>query len=180
MDPAGDYAPVVPAEVEAALRGAQLVGAPTSDKDDEWATARRGAIRLARSIGARLILADVNARSHFVSPYGAGPTTADTGGRYSTGDRAVGRHELELLGRHYLVEQLDEAAAAGVVAEVWMATKPGIASLVMFLELFPLDAVVTPPLDHPSLRQRIHGETIAQIRERLGNRPSSWPIRTVA
>ena len=81
------------------------------------------------------------------------------------------REELVRLGRHYLVDQLDEAAAAGVEAEVWLAPKPGVASLVMFLERFPIDVLVTPPLDHPSLHQRIHGDTIAQIRKRIADRP---------
>jgi hypothetical protein len=153
----------VPAAVLAALNGIDLVGAPTSNAEDEWAVARRGAIRVARTAGARLILADVSTRSLFVTPYGSGSTTADTGDSYSAGDRAVDRQELERLGRHYLVEQLGEAATAGVNAEVWLATKPGARSLVMFLERFPIDALVTPPLDDPSLHQRIHGETRARV-----------------
>lgn len=168
QDPGDD--PGVPVEVTAAAEGAHLVGAPTSDKEDEWAAARHGAIRVARAVGARLMLADVSTRSFVWSPYGAGGMAADTD-LYSTGDQAVGRTELELLGRHYLVEQLDEAAAVGVEARVWLAPKPGVASLVMFLERFPIDVLVTPPMDHPSLHERIHGDTIAQIRKRIAYRP---------
>lgn len=104
----------VPAAVLAALEGAHLVGAPTSDKDDDWAVARRGAIRVARAVGARLILADVSTRSFVWTPYASGQMAAYTAGKYSKGDRAVDREELGLLGRNYLVEQLAEAAIAGV------------------------------------------------------------------
>jgi hypothetical protein len=91
---------------------------------------------------------------------------------YSSGDGAVGRAELELLGRHYLVDQLDAAAAAGVEAEVWLAPKPGIRSLPMFLERFPdIDVLIGPPLDTPSVQQRLGGDTIKGVRARVGDRP---------
>jgi hypothetical protein len=93
---------------------------------------------------------------------------ADT--ELSRGEGAVGRAELELLGRHYLVEQLDEAAAAGVEAEVWLATSPGVASLVAFLERFPIDVLVGPPFDQPSLRQWLGRDTIENVRRRVGDR----------
>jgi hypothetical protein len=41
-----------PPDVSAAIAGARLVGAPTSDKDDEWSAAARAAIRIAREVGA--------------------------------------------------------------------------------------------------------------------------------
>jgi hypothetical protein len=73
----------------------------------------------------------------------------------------VGRDELELLGRHYLVEQLDQAAEAGVEAAVWLATQPGMRSLPTFLERFPdIDVLVVPQLDHTSWRQRLRGDAI--------------------
>jgi hypothetical protein len=160
----------IPIEVAAAVAGARLVGAPTSGKDDEWAAAGYGAIRVARAIGARLALADVSTRSWFTSPYSSGDMTADTEG-LSAGEGAVGREELELLGRHYLVAQLDEAAAVGVQAVAWLATKPGIRSLPLFLERFPdIDVLVAPPLHHPSLQQWLGGDTISGVRARIGDR----------
>jgi len=160
----------VPADVATAVESANLVGAPTSEKDDEWAGARRGAIRVARAVGARLILADVSTRSFVWTPYASGQMAGDSAPLYGAGQRAVDREELERPGRHYLVEQLDEAAEVGVDAQVWLAPKPGVASLVMFLERFPIDVLVTPPFDHPSLSQRIHGDTLAQIRKRIADR----------
>jgi len=160
----------IPADVASAVAGGKLVGSPTSDKDDEWGISARAAIRIARQIGARVVLADVSTRSLLTTPYLAGGVAADVEG-YSTGQGPVGRDELERLGRHYLVEQLDQAAAAGVEAEVWLATEPGIRSLPIFLERFPdIDVLVGPPLDHPSWRQRLGGDRIENVRPRAGGR----------
>jgi hypothetical protein len=159
-----------PADVATAIAGARLVGAPTSDKQDEWSASARAAIRIAREVGARVVLADVSTRSLLTTPYLAGGVAADTEG-LSSGEGAVGRAELELLGRHYLVEQLDEAAAVGVEAEVWLATKPGIRSLPLFLERFPdIDVLVGPPFDRPSIGQWLGGDTINGVRSRAGDR----------
>jgi hypothetical protein len=160
----------IPADVASAAAGARLVGAPTSDKDDEWSASARAAIDIAREIGARLVLADLSTRSWLTSPYLAGGVAADTEG-YSSGEGSVGRAELEALGRNYLVAQIDEAAAVGVDAEVWLAPKPGIRSLPLFLERFPeIDVLVGPPLDNPSLRQRLGGDTMDGVRARAGDR----------
>jgi hypothetical protein len=41
----------------------------------------------------------------------------------------------------------------------------------MFLERFPdIDVLVAPPLDHPSLQQRLVGDTIDGVRARIGDR----------
>jgi hypothetical protein len=159
----------IPADVVEAVTGARLVGSPTSGRDDEWGASGRAAIRIASAIGARLILADVSTRSWLTSPYMAGGVAADVEG-YSSGEGAIDRAELERLGRGYLVAQLDEAAAAGVEAEVWLAPKPGIRSLPMFLERFPdIDVLVGPPLDHPSIGQRLGGDTIEGVRAMTGD-----------
>ena len=160
----------LPSDVAAAIAGARLVGAPTSDKEDEWSAAAHAAIRIAREVGARVVLADVSTRSWLTTPYLAGGVAADAEG-LSSGIGAVGRDELRLLGRQYLVAQLDEAAAAGVDAEMWLATKPGIRSLPLFLEQFPdIDVLVGPPLDRPSLVQLLGGDTIDGVRSRVGDR----------
>ena len=160
----------IPDEVAATVVGARLIGAPTSGKEDEWAAAGRGAIRIAREAGAGLVLADVSTRSWFTTPYVPGGVAADSEG-FSSGEGAVGRAELELLGRHYLVAQMDEAAAVGVDTQVWLATKPGIRSLPIFLDRFPdIDVLVAPPLDHPSFQQWLGGDTIDGVRARVGDR----------
>jgi hypothetical protein len=160
----------IPADVATAIAGARLVGAPTSDRQDEWSAAAHAAIRIAREVGARVVLADVSTRSWLTTPYLAGGVAADTEG-LSSGEGAVGRAELELLGRQYLVAQVDEAAAVGVDVEVWLATKPGIRSLPLFLERFPdIDVLVGPPLDRPSIGQWLGGDTIDGVRSRAGDR----------
>ena len=160
----------LPPDVAAAVAGARVVGAPTSAKSDEWSAAAHAAIRIARDTGARVLLADVSTRSWLTTPYLAGGVAADAEG-LSSGEGAVGRAELRLLGRQYLVAQLDEAAAVGVAAEVWLATKPGIRSLPLFLERFPeIDVLVGPPLDRPSFGQRLGGDTIDGVRSRVGQR----------
>lgn len=160
----------IPADVATAVAGARLVGAPTSDKEDEWSAAAHAAIRIAHEVGARVVLADVSTRSLLTTPYLAGGVAADSG-FLSSGEGPVGRNELQLLGRQYLVAQLDEADAAGVEAEVWLATKPGIRSLPLFLERFPdIDVLVGPPLDRPSLGQWLGGDTINGVRARVGDR----------
>jgi hypothetical protein len=164
------YALGIPDDVAAAVHGARLVGAPTSGKGDDWAAAGRGAILIARQAGAGLVLADVSTRSWFTTPYLTGGAAADSEG-FSSGEGPVGRAELELLGRHYLVAQMDEAAAHGVHAQVWLATKPGIRSLPMFLDRFPdIDVLVVPPLNHPSFQRWLGGDTIDGVRARVGNR----------
>jgi hypothetical protein len=160
----------IPADVAEAVAGKRCVGAPTCGRDDEWSASGRGAIRIAGEIGARVVLADVSTRSWFTTPYHAGGVAADTVGM-SSGEGPVSRAELEMLGRHYLVAQVDEAEAAGVEAQAWLATKPGIRSLPLFLERFPyIDVLVVPPFDHPSVQQRLGGDTIAGVRARVGNR----------
>jgi hypothetical protein len=160
----------LPDDVATATAGARLVGAPTSDRQDEWSAAAHAAIRIAREVGARVVLADVSTRSWLTTPYLAGGVAADSEG-LSSGEGPVGRAELKLLGRQYLVAQLDEAAAVGVDAEVWLATKPGIRSLPLFLERFPdIEVLVGPPLDRPSFGQWLGGDTIDGVRSRVGDR----------
>lgn len=161
----------IQSEVLEAVHGARLVGAPTSRQDDEWRASARAAIRIASTIGARVVLADISTRSWVTSPYMAGGVAADIEG-YSSGQGAVGRGELAALGRDDLVAQLDEARAAGVEAEMWLAPTPGIKSLPKFLERFPeIDVLVGPPLDHSGFWQRLGGDTIEGVRARTGDIP---------
>lgn len=156
--------------VAAAARGADLVGAPTTDRDDIWSWPRRPAVALARELGARLILGDVSTRSLWTTPYGTGGFRADRLPPYTDGTTTVSKTELALLGHDEIIKQLDEAEAEGVEAAAWLADQPGIRALDRFLVLFPVDVLVIPPLDHPSLFDRLRGDDIAAVRRRMANR----------
>jgi hypothetical protein len=153
-----------------AASGARLVGAPTTINEDAWSWPRLPAMRLAREIGARLILGDVSTRSAWMTPYGAGGVGADRLPPYSDGTTAVSKSELALLGREKLIQQLDEAESEGVETSAWLADRPGVVALDRFLELFPVDVLVVPPLTDPSLGERLRGDDIVAIRRRMEGR----------
>ena len=157
-------------DVLESVRRTCLVGAPTTTGDDAWSWALRPAIGLAKEIGARLILADVSTRAMWTTPYGSGGAGADRGAPYSDGTVAVSRAELQLLGHAGLIEQLDEAKDAGVETEMWLAEGPGVRALDRFLELFPIQVLIVPPFDDPSLADRIRGDDIDAVRRRMKNR----------
>ena len=159
------------AEVLRLIRNARIIGAPTTDANDAWSWARSPAVALAKVAGSRLILGDVSTRSAWSTPYGSGGVGADRGAPYSEGTTLVTKEELALLGRHYLLEQLREAEAQGVEVGAWLADRPGVLALDRFLELFEIDALVVPPLDHPSLGERIAGDDIRAVRRRMSGRP---------
>ncbi|HEY7024540.1 MAG TPA: hypothetical protein VH371_06250 [Candidatus Limnocylindrales bacterium] len=165
-----DRSAAVDPSIIAAARGANLIGAPTTDGDDIWATARRPAAALARALDTRLLLADVSTRSAWTTPYGTGGVGADRGAPYSDGTTTVSKDELALLGREPLIRQLDEAESEGVNAEVWLADRPGVLALDRFLSLFPVDVLVIPRLDDPSILDRLRGDDLNAIRVRMANR----------
>lgn len=166
----GEVAATIDPIIIDAARGANLVGAPTTDGDDIWSWPRRPAVALARELGARLILGDVSTRSVWSTPYGTGGVGADRGQPYTDGTTALSKAELQLLGRGEMIRQLEEAESEGVDAAVWLADRPGIMALDRFLALFPVDVLVIPPLDHPSFLDRMRGDDIAAIRRRMANR----------
>lgn len=157
-------------DIVAAAGGARVVGAPTTDGDDFWAWPRRPAMALAKAIGARLVLADVSTRSAWMTPYGSGGFGAERRAPYSDGTTVVDKRELALLGHQALIRQVEEAEAAGIDAAAWLADRPGVAALDRFLELFPVDVLVVPPLDDPSFGDRLRGDDIAAVRRRMKGR----------
>ncbi len=159
------------ADVIAAVGGAKVIGAPTTDAGDAWSWPRRPAVALAKAVGARLILGDVSTRSAWTTPYGSGGVGADRITPYSDGTTLVTKEELVLLGHRYLLDQLREAEAEGVETGVWLADRPGVLALERFLELFHVDALVVPPLDRPTLGERLAGDDIGAVRRRMSGRP---------
>ena len=160
----------VGAEVIDAARGARVVVAPTTPADDAWAWPRQPAVALAKAIGARLILADVSTRSAWTTPYGSGGAGADRKPPYSDGTTAVSKDELMLLGHAEVLRQVHDAEAAGVETDAWLADRPGIEALDRLLELVQVDVLVVPPLDNPSLGERLAGDDIGSVRRRMAGR----------
>jgi mannose-6-phosphate isomerase-like protein (cupin superfamily) len=162
--------PPLSADVIDSVRGAKVIGAPTTGLGDAWSWARRPAVAVAKATGSRLILADISTRSAWTTPYGSGGVGADRRPPYSDGTTLVTREELVLLGHEYLLDQLREAEAEGVETGVWLADRPGVLALDRFLELFDVDALVVPPLQHPTLAERLAGDHIRAVRRRMSGR----------
>lgn len=164
----------IPAEVLAETKGARTVAAPTDDgSDGAYRQGRAVAIALCAALKARLVLVDRATESWWIDPYGSGPVTADTDDLYSHGERPLGRAELEALGRHYLVEQLDEAASVGVEVEVWLGRDPRFRTLREALERTPVDVVFAVDwLEHPDRaeQRQLRSDFVDRLREAAGAR----------
>jgi hypothetical protein len=164
----------IPPEVLAATKGARTVIAPTDDgSDGSYRQGRAAVIALCAALEARLVLVDRATESWWIDPYGSGPVTAETD-LYSHGQRPLGRAEVEALGLGYLVDQMDEAAAAGVEVAAWLGRKPGFRTLREALESFPVDVVFTVDwLEHPDREDRFHLRSgfLDRLREVAGQRP---------
>lgn len=82
--------------------------------------------------------------------------------------RLATAEELELLGRHYLAEQLREARAADTEVGAWLPPKPGPAGMAEAVSRFGADAVILPSsLANPSLLDRVRGNSIDRFRSSL-------------
>lgn len=102
-----------------AAEGARYVLCPTDDgRDDAYPRLRQAAIVLAARSGAKLLLADRSVGQ-----------AAPAGG-------VLGRAEVRRLGRAYLAEQIDEAAAAGVEAGAWLPAEGDA------VQRLPVDVIV--------------------------------------
>ncbi|MCV0402337.1 MAG: hypothetical protein K5924_01370 [Chloroflexi bacterium] len=136
-------------------------------RDPAYAAMRGAALAWARDRGASVVLYDRSAESYFIDPYPSGSWTADVEGgpdrtRLATAD------ELEMLGRHYLAEQLREAAMADVEIGAWLPPRPGPAAMAEAVSTFGADAVVLPSsLSNPSLLDRVRGNSIERFRSSL-------------
>jgi hypothetical protein len=148
----------IPTEVLAATKGARTVIAPTDDgRDGAYRQGRAAVIALCAAHKAKLVLVDRATESWWVDPYGSGPVTADTDDLYSHGERTLDRAELESLGHHYLVQQMDEAAAAGVEVAAWLGRQTRFRTLRESLERIPVDVVFGVDwLEHPDRVEQFH------------------------
>jgi hypothetical protein len=165
----------IPTEVLAATTGARTVVAPTDDgSDGAYRHGRAAAIALCAALKAKLVLVDRATESWWIDPYGSGPVTADTDDLYSHGERPLDRAELEALGHHYLVEQMNEATTAGIEVAAYLGRRPRFRNLRETLEHIPADVVFAIDwLERPDLGERFHlrsGEFLDRLREAAGAR----------
>lgn len=133
--------------VRAAVERATVVLTPVDDGgDDALARSRSVAVALAALVDARLVLLD---RSD--------TTYADTPRVHQLSrDEAVG------LDRGYLVDGIDEAAAAGVSATAFQHSLPGDEALTDAIDQVGADLVVVPvDLDAPGLLARLKSGDVA-------------------
>jgi hypothetical protein len=128
---------------------------------------REPVLRWAASQEARVVLYDRSAESYFVDPYPSGPWTADVEG--GPDRRAVlDPQQLEMLGRHYLAEQVRSARGAGVKAGGWLPSRPGSRGMADAVSAVGADLVILPAsVSRPSLFDRVRGNTLAGFREAL-------------
>lgn len=136
-------------------------------RDPAYGQMREPVLRWAASQEARVVLYDRSAESYFVDPYPSGPWTADVEGGP---DRraALDPHQLEMMGRHYLAEQVRSARGAGVKAGGWLPSRPGTRGMADAVSALAADLVILPTsVSHPSLFDRVRGNTLAGFREAL-------------
>ncbi len=136
-------------------------------RDPAYAEMREPVLRWAASQQARVVLYDRSAESYFVDPYPSGPWTADVEGGPER--RALLEpQQLEMMGRHYLAEQVRSAREAGVTAGGWLPSRPGTRGMDDAVSAIGADLVILPaPASRPSLLDRVRGNTLAGFREVL-------------
>lgn len=167
-----DNWPHIPTEVAAATASARRIATLTDNGQDlRFLAARRGALSLASSVGAELVLFDVTSATVGTNPYGRGPVSSDNEELYSAGERLLGPAELELLGREYLSVQLHEASDAGVHCAAWLAHGDGLTSLPEFVARFQPDVIVAPETLDGAPRLVGASLEIDPVLEAAGDRP---------
>ena len=175
--PASDPAPrstsQIGDDVVRAVENARCILATTDDgTESAYVSSRAVAVELAKRAGARLLFLDRSASSAITDPYGSGQFTSDNE-TWSAGEQPLRRNEAEALGRHYLNEQIDVAAAAGVEAQAWMPHGSGTGGddVREALERFQIGAVVAPADPPQGIVQKLRGGSLDAVREMAGSRP---------
>lgn len=136
-------------------------------RDPAFGEMRGHALRWAAAQEARVVLYDRSAESYFVDPYPSGPWTADVEGGPDR-QALLDPRQLEMMGRHYLAEQVRSARSAGVRAGGWLPSRPGTRGMVEAVAAVGADLVIMPAAaSRPSLFDRVRGNTLAGFREAL-------------
>lgn len=145
-----------------------LVLLTTDDgRDPAYAAMREGALGWARSGEYRVVLYDRSAESYFVDPYPNGAWAADVDDG-PTRERLLSARDLEIVGRHYLADQVRQAEAGGLEVSAWLPPTPGTAGMAEAIDRFGVDVVILPAsMSAPSLVDRVRGNTLDRFRSAL-------------
>ena len=136
-------------------------------RDPAYVEIQEPVLRWAAGQEARVVLYDRAAESYFVDPYPSGPWTADVESGPERG-ALLDPQQLEMMGRHYLAEQVRAARGVGVKAGAWLPSRPGVRGMADAVSAVGADIVVLPTsVANPSLFDRVRGNTLAGFREAL-------------
>ncbi|MEE2881462.1 MAG: universal stress protein [Chloroflexota bacterium] len=126
-------------------------------KDKQISEVRQNLIPFAKCQTAALILYDISAASYLVNPYPNAQTVEEL-------NRPLSTKDLALLGRQYLIDQINQLDQEGVCAGAILPTGHGFATLGSWAEQEKIDLVVIPEqMVQPGLFDRIKGYTLNKL-----------------
>ena len=145
-------------------RNSPLYLVATDDGSDEaYAITRRAGLDLAKQDGATVLLYDRTSESYLTDPYPVGPWSPEDDA--VSEDTELDRQMLENLGRHYLVEQWNEAEAQGVQVRAHLARGAAAEALADAVSRYQPDVVILPEeVNDPSLAERVTGNSLEKFR----------------
>ena len=132
----------------------------TDDNQNEQIDSMRKEISsFAAENEAYVMLYDISAASYLVNPYPSGEVE-------KTSTKVLHTQDLGLMGRQYLVEQLDHLNNNELCAGVILATEHGFKHLAEWAESENADLIMIPQsLVNPGLIDRIKGYTLRKLLE---------------
>ena len=126
-------------------------------KDQQMSNIRKDLIPFAIGQEAALILYDISAASYLVNPYPNSQAVEEL-------NRPLSTMDLALLGRQYLIDQIDHLDQHGVCAGAILPTGHGFATLGSWAEQENIDLVVIPEqMVQPGLFDRIKGYSLNKL-----------------
>lgn len=142
-----------------------------------YEAARAAAVEAAATAGAELVFYDRTDESYFIDPYPHGlrgrtflgislAGSEDMKGPNET--RLLDTDDLRGLGRHHVVEMIDDARSHSIDAHGWLPVRFGPKGMRECLARFGIDFVVLPEsFESPRLVDRVRQDTLARFRRTL-------------
>ena len=156
------YELTVTAETNSAL----YLVATDDGSDPDYATTREAGLKLAEQDGANVLLYDRTSESYLTDPYPVGPWSDEHDA--VSEDTELDRQMLDNLGRHYLIEQIEEAEGRGLSVRAHLARGAGAEALADAVSRYQPDLIVLPDaVDDPSLADRVRGNSLHKFTEEV-------------